>query len=77
MRARIGGFDWAPGQGRPVIPGQTLTFCEDVRGTVMASHDRDLAWAARELGDVPYDRVIGASAHDNPIVWVESLGREG
>jgi hypothetical protein len=47
------GFDWAPGQGRPVVPGQAFTFCEDVRGTVLASHKRDRQWIARNLGDVP------------------------
>lgn len=41
-----------------------------------APSPRDYAWAARELGDVPFDRVIGASVHDNPAVWVESLGRD-
>lgn len=39
-------------------------------------NDADRAWVERELGDVAHDRVIGASCHDNPIVWVESLGRD-
>lgn len=64
------GFDWAPGQGRPVAPGQAFTFFEDVPGSVLASHDRDAAWIARELGDVPM-RII-----DTGSVPVESLGRE-
>ena len=41
-----------------------------------AARERD--WIARELGDVPHDRVIGATCHDNPMSWVpyESLGRD-
>lgn len=31
--------------------------------------DADSAWIARELGDVPYDRVAELTCHDNPMSW--------
>jgi len=37
---------------------------------------RDSDWIDANLGDVPYDRIVGRNCHDNPIVWVESLGRD-
>lgn len=49
---------------------------------------RDSDWIARELGDVPHDRIVGITRHDNPLTWaaphdtpylgipVESLGRD-
>jgi hypothetical protein len=49
---------------------------------------RDSDWIARELGDVPHDRIAGLTCHDNPLSWsapsdtpylgipVESLGRD-
>lgn len=37
--------------------------------------DRERAWAARELGDVPYERLT-PFPEANPVVFVESLGRE-
>ena len=46
------------------------------------------AWVERNIGDVPHDRIIGLTCHDNPLTWaapndtpylgipVESLGRD-
>lgn len=34
-------------------------------------NDADREWVARELGDVPYDRIVSQSCHDNPMSWAE------
>ena len=56
-----------------------FAFDEDVAGSVIESRDRDSAWIARELGDVPYRAeavVYGGPLIPSMRVPVESLGRD-
>ena len=60
-----------------------FAFDEDVAGSVIESRDRDSAWIARELGDVPHETITGLrSAAGTRTPWhgdcipVESLGRD-
>lgn len=54
-----------------------------IRVSDYSPNDADREWVARELGDVPHDRIVGLNAHDNPMSWaefrcvvpIESLGR--
>ena len=53
-----------------------FAFDEDVACSVIESRDRDSAWIARELGDVPY-RTMQLTCHDNPQSWAPILqGRD-
>lgn len=53
-----------------------LCFDEDVTSSVYDSHDRDSAWIARELGDVPARDVHGHQTMDDSPVslpWLDEL----
>jgi hypothetical protein len=74
MSSGKNGFNWDFERDQPWLVTHRERLARDAAiarfdGTLTPPSARDSAWIARELGDVPYDRVVGLTCHYNPVMW--------